>query len=295
MLPLTPFTFGCMSLGNSDDLADIRAQIRVVRAAMDAGVSFHASREYAGGGAFTIMRHAFEEDAARLPKLVLKIRCDNALLLKFDVEDALRRLNIGRIDVAQLVRAKHDGRPVVDDFLQGGEMWQACQKLSAEGKVGAFAMEIFESFSADAIRAVQAGLFPAYIFYFSPGERQASNDLYDMLMERKEPILALRTLCGGILDPARIAQIRQHNPDDDAIARFESLQPIYEKSGAKSWAEFSMAFLKSFPNVLTTIAGTSSEKHLHELLEANRNAKPMPAPLAQEIKTLHRKWAEADE
>jgi aryl-alcohol dehydrogenase-like predicted oxidoreductase len=293
MLPLTPFTFGCMSLGNSDDIADVRAQIKVVRAAMDAGVSFHASREYACGGAFTIMRHAFDEDSARLPKLVLKIRCDNALLLKFDIEDALRRLNIGRIDVAQLVRAKHDRRPVVDDFLQGGEMWQVCEKLRADGTVGAFAMEIFESFSPDAIRAVQAGLFPAYIFYFSPGERQASNDLFDMLMERKEPILALRTLCGGILDPARIASIRQHNPDDGAIARFQALQPIHEKSGAKSWVEFSISFLRSFPNVLTTIAGTSSEAHLHELLEASRTAKPMPAPLAAEILTLHRKWAEA--
>jgi len=293
MLPLTPFTFGCMSLGNSDDIADIRAQIKVVRAAMDAGVSFHASREYAGGGAFTIMRHAFEEEPARLPKLILKIRCDNALLLKFDVEDARRRLNIGRIDIAQLVRARHDRRPVVDDFLQGGEMWQACEKLRAEGKVGAFVMEIFESFSPDAIRAVQAGLFPAYIFYFSPGERQTSNDLFDMLMERKEPILSLRTLCGGILDPSRIAQIREKNSEDGAVARFEALHPIYEKTSAKSWAEFSMSFLRAFPNVLTTIAGTSSEKHLHELLEADRTAKPMAAPLADEIKTLHRKWAAA--
>ena len=282
-----------MSLGNSDDIADIRAQIKVVRAAMDAGVSFHASREYAGGGAFTIMRHAFEEEPARLPKLILKIRCDNALLLKFDVEDARRRLNIGRIDIAQLVRARHDRRPVVDDFLQGGEMWQACEKLRAEGKVGAFVMEIFESFSPDAIRAVQAGLFPAYIFYFSPGERQASNDLFDMLTERKEPILSLRTLCGGILDPSRIAQIREKNPEDGALARFEALHPIYEKSGAASWAEFSMSFLRSFPNVLTTIAGTSREKHLHELLEADRTARPMAAPLVEEIKTLHRNWAEA--
>jgi len=291
-LPLTPFTFGCMSLGNSDDIGDIRAQIKVVRAAMDAGVSFHASREYAGGGAFTIMRHAFDEDGSRIPHLILKIRCDNALLLKFDVEDARRRLNIGRIDVAQLVRAKHDRRPVVDDFLARGDMWKTCEKLRAEGKVGAFAMEIFESFSPDAIRAVQAGLFPAYIFYFSPGERQTSNALFDLLMQRAEPILALRTLCGGILDPARIARIRERNPDDGAIARFEALQPLYEKSGAKSWAEFSISFLRSFPNILTTIAGTSSEKHLHELLEAARTAKPIPTPLAEEIKTLHRKWAQ---
>jgi aryl-alcohol dehydrogenase-like predicted oxidoreductase len=293
VLPLTSFTFGCMSLGNNDGLDDIRAQIRVVRAAMDAGVSFHASREYAGGGAFTIMRHAFDEDRARVPKIILKIRCDNALLLKFDVEDALRRLNIDRVDVAQLCRAKHDRRPVVDDFLAKGEMWNVGQSLQREGKVGAFVLEIFESFSPDAIRAVQAGLFPAYIFYFSPGERQASNALFDLIEQRKTPILSLRTLCGGILDPKRIAQLRERNPDDRAIARFEVLRPIYEKSGAANWVEFSMSFLKSFPHLLTTIAGTSREPHLNELLDADRTSRPMAAPLANEIKALHRAWAQA--
>jgi aryl-alcohol dehydrogenase-like predicted oxidoreductase len=290
MLPLTPFTYGCMSLGNSHALDDIRAQIRVVRTTMDRGVSFHASQEYAGGGAFMVMRHAFDEDRARLPKIILKIRCDNAALLKFDVEDALRRLNLDRVDVAQLCRSQHDRRPVVDDFLAKGEMWSVCQKLKSEGKVGDFVLEIFESFSPDAIRAVQAKMFPAYIFYFSPGERQTSNELFDLLEQRKEPILSLRTLCGGILDPQRIAAIRQRDPKDGAIARFEALQPIYQKSGATSWAEFSVSFLKSFPNLVTTIAGTSSEKHLNELLEADQKSKPLPAPLVAEIRALHRVW-----
>jgi aryl-alcohol dehydrogenase-like predicted oxidoreductase len=290
-LPLTPFTFGCMSLGNSDELADIRAQIKVVRAAMDAGVSFHASREYAGGGAFTIMRHAFDEDRSRLPKLILKIRCDNALLLKFDVEDALRRLGLAYIDVVQLVRARHDKRPVVDDFIAQGEMYQACLELQRDGKIGVCVMEIFESFSSDAVRAVQAKLFPGYIFYFSPGERQASSELFDLLLARNEPILSLRTLCGGILDPARIAQVREKNPDDGAIQRFEALTPIYEKSGAKSWAEFSMSYLRSFKNLVTTIAGTGKMEHLDELLAADKSAQPMPENLAGEISALHRAWA----
>lgn len=291
MLPLTPFTFGCMSLGGSPAIDDIHAQIGVVRAAMDRGVSFHASQEYAGGGAFMVMRHAFDEDRARVPKIVLKIRCDNAALLKFDVEDALRRLNIGRIDIAQLCRAKHDRRPVVDDFLAKGEMWNVCRALKSEGKVGDFVLEIFESFSPDAIRAVEAGLFPAYIFYFSPGERQAGNELFDLLERRGEPILSLRTLCGGILDPQRIAAIRQHDPRDRAIVRFDALQPIYARSGAASWAEFSMSFLKSFPNLVTTIAGTSNRQHLDKLFEADQKSKPMSPPLVEEIKALHRAWA----
>lgn len=291
MFPLTSFTFGCMSLGNSDEISDIRAQIKVVRSAMDAGVSFHASREYAGGGAFMIMRQAFDEDRTKLPKLILKIRCDNALLLKFDVEDALRRLGLAHIDVVQLVRAKHDKRPVVDDFLAQGEMYEACLQLQRDGKIGIGVMEIFESFSPDAIRAVEAKMFPGYIFYFSPGERQTSNALFELLMNRNAPIVSLRTLCGGILDPARIAKIREKNPDDGAIKGFEALSPLYEKSGAKSWAEFSMSYLRSFPNLVTTIAGTSKQAHLDELLTADKAAKPMAPGLAGEISALHRAWA----
>ncbi len=291
MFPLTSFTYGCMSLGNSDEIADIRAQIKVVRSAMETGVSFHASREYAGGGAFTIMRQAFDEDRDKVPKLVLKIRCDNALLMKFDVEDALVRLGLRHIDVAQLVRAKHDRRPIVDDVLAKGEMWEVCDRLQRDGKVGQFVMEIFESFSPDAIRAVEAKMFPGYIFYFSPGERQTSNALFDLLMQRQEPVLSLRTLCGGILDPVRIEQIRGKNPEDGAVKRFEALKPLYEKSGAKSWAEFSMSYLRSFPNVVTTIAGTSRQEHLEELLAADKAAKPMAPELADEISGLHRAWA----
>jgi aryl-alcohol dehydrogenase-like predicted oxidoreductase len=288
---LSSFTFGCMSLGKSHSLPDIQAHIGVARAAMDAGVWFHASQEYAGGGAFMVMRHAFDEDRARRPKLILKIRCDNAILLKFDVEDALRRLDVERVDLAQLCRAQHDGRPVVDDFLNRGEMWSVCQDLQKSGKVGQFVMEIFESFSSDAIRAVNAGLFPAYIFYFSPAERQTSTELFDLLQKKSEKILSLRTLGGGILDPGRIQAIREKAPHDRAIAKFEALQPIFERSGAASWVEFSMSYLKSFPNLLTTIAGTSSLPHLRALLEVDRASKPMDAELASRITALHRESA----
>ena len=83
-LALTSFTFGAMSLGNDPD--KMAAHVGVARAAMESGVWFHASQEYAGGGAFMILRHAFMEAPAQVPKLILKIRCDNAAVLKFDVD-----------------------------------------------------------------------------------------------------------------------------------------------------------------------------------------------------------------
>lgn len=289
-LPALPFfTFGCMSLGNNPD--EFKNHVGVCRAAMEECTLFHASQEYAGGGAFMIMRHAFQENKARIPQLILKIRCDHATILKFDVEDALRRLNVERVDIAQLCRAKHDRRPVVDDFLSHGEMWEVCQKLEKEGKVGHFVLEMFASFSPDAIKAVQADLFPGYIFYFNPGERQASNELFKLLEQPDKDLISLRTLCGGLLDPVRIEALRAKEPGHHAIVRFETLKPLYEKSGCASWAEFSMSFLKSFPNIRTTIAGTSKLAHLNELLEADRRAKPMATPLKEEIKALLAEWS----
>ncbi len=286
--PLTTFTYGCMSLGK--DPALFTQDIRVARTAMDSGVWFHASQEYAGGGAFGIMRHAFDEDRAHQPRLVLKIRCDHAAILKFDVEDALRRLNVERVDIAQLCRAKHDERPVVNDFINKGEMWQVCQELQKSGKVGQFVMEIFASFSSDAIRAVNAGLFPGYIFYFSPGERQTSNELFQLIEQKNEPMLSLRTMCGGALEPANIQALRARNPNDPMIARFEALEPIFKQSGCATRAEFSFSFLKAFPNLLTSIAGTAKIAHLQDLLDGDRRAKPMDPDLVKRIKALHEQW-----
>lgn len=285
---LPSFTFGTMSLTGLPE--NFRDDIRVARAAMEAGVWFHSSQEYSGGGAFMVLRQAFDEDRARAPRMILKIRCDHAAVLRYDVEDALRRLALDRIDLAQLCRAQHDRRPVVDDFLAQGGMWQACQDLQKEGKVGHFILEIFASFSADALRAVEAGLFPAYIFYYNPAERQAGNALFRRLEERKEKILSLRVLGGGHLDAANIAALRARNPRHEAIARYDALEPLFRQSGHASWVDFSLAFLRTVPHLLTAIAGTSKVKHLHQWLEADAGAKPMDPELARKIRALHSQW-----
>lgn len=285
---LSSFTFGTMSLTGLPE--SFSEDVRVARAAMEAGVWFHSSQEYSGGGSFMVLRQAFDEDRSRTPKTILKIRCDHAAVLKFDVEDALRRLGIDHIELAQLCRAKHDRRPVVDDFLAHGEMWQACRALQKEGKVGQFIMEVFASYSPDAIRAVEAGLFPAYIFYYNPGERQASNELLRLLEEKEERILSLRILCGGHLDPAGIEALRERNPQHYAIARFEELVPLFDKSGCATWLEFSLSFLRTVPRLMTSIAGTSKRKNLQALLEADAKVRPMDPGLAGEIRELHSRW-----
>jgi aryl-alcohol dehydrogenase-like predicted oxidoreductase len=70
MMPLTPYTFGTMSLGRNP--ADVAQDLVVLRRAMEAGVSFHSSPTYNQGFTFMVLRLAFDEDRSRVPKMVIR-------------------------------------------------------------------------------------------------------------------------------------------------------------------------------------------------------------------------------
>jgi aryl-alcohol dehydrogenase-like predicted oxidoreductase len=284
--PLKFFTFCCASLGaNPDGFQD---EVRLARSAMEHGLWFHASQEY--NCAFWVIRQAFDEDPANKPPLIIKIRCDHAATIAFDVEDALRRLNVERVEIAQLCRSRMDHRRVVADFLNHGEMWQVCEKLKSQGKVGRFVLEVFSSFSSDALQGVENGLFPAYITYFNLGQREMNNPLFDAIHQRQVPIFSMRTVYGGNFDSEKIKALRARDPKHDIIQKYDLLEPIFRESGCTDWVEFSFSFLKSFPNVLSTVSGTSKFQRLQELVKAEASAKPLPTELSLKIQDLHRQW-----
>jgi len=139
--PPSFFTFGSMSLGS--DLGKIQEHVRIARRAMDARVWFHSSPTYNRGFTYMILRMAFEEARQLVPPMIIKIRCGVPRLLRFEVEDALRRLNIECIDVAQLVFTETGGAEVlVDDFVSGGPIKAVCDQLRAEGKVRQFCPQV---------------------------------------------------------------------------------------------------------------------------------------------------------
>ncbi len=285
---ISPLTYGCASVGKQID--QFMPNVSLIRSVMETGIWFHASQEYSGGGAFMVLRSAFDEARHQRPKVILKIRCDHSSVLAFDIEDALRRLNLDKIDVVQLCRAVHDSRPIVDDFISKGEMFRLCTQFKKEGKVGEFIFEIFSSFSQDALKAVKHDLFPAYIYYYNPGERQVSSELHQKLEASQKPILSLRTMCGGTLDPKRTAELKLKNPGHPMIPRYELLVPLFESSGCSSWAEFSFSFLKSRASFVTSVAGTSKKTNFTQLLEASRKAKPLETSLQKQIDQLHATW-----
>ncbi len=252
----TPYTFGTMSLGKR--VADFDRDLKLARTAMEAGVWFHTSQEYAAGDTFMILRQAFEQAPHQVPSTIFKIRCDRAETIRFDVEDALRRLNLSRVDVAQLCRDTHDHRAIVDDFLQQGPMYETCCELRKQGMVGNFIFEVFPGYAHDALEAVQHDLFDACIFYYNPAQRHAPPAVWQAMRDHETPMLALRTLGKISAPPAETAAHLEENGKREAAAKLRQLQPIFEASACASWPTFCVRFALSVPGVRTTIGGTAS-------------------------------------
>lgn len=277
-----------MSLGKR--VADWDSDVAVVREAIDAGLWLHTSQEYAGGGTFMVLRRAFDElrqshSGAKLPGVIFKIRCDSAATIRFDVEDACRRLGLERVDVAQLCRDTHDHRRIVDDFLNAGPMHDECRRLVERGLVGHYVFEVFPGFADDAYRAVEHDLFPGCILYLNPTQRNAPRSLWDLMQKKGTPVLALRTLGAVRPTPRQTAEAFAAKGQHDRAVFFKELQQVVDDAGC-TWPRFCVRYALSLPNVVTTIGGTSSRQHLRELIEAAEAFRPLDRELIERVERL---------
>ncbi len=288
---ITPFTYGTMSLGRAG--ADMTKDVAVARQAMEKDVWFHSSRAYGhgDGGTFKVLKQAFAEAPGQIPKMMFKVACESAELIRGDVDFTLKTLGLPKMEIAQLAGTSHDKRDIVDDFLREGPMFQTCRQLKEQGLVDKFVFEIFYSYSADGLKAVTHDLFDGYIFYYSLLERQVSNEIWAQLEARNLPILSLRPLAGAFLSNGPKVQERKlKDPAHPAFRRLEELAPLLEKSGCDTLIELSLRFLASQPLVKTTIAGTANATHLDELANAVGSAHPLDKQLTQELCELQSKW-----
>jgi len=238
---ISKYTFGAMSLGRKE--TNLKQDIQTARAAMASGVWFHASREYAKGDTFMVLRMAYDEARSEVPRCILKIRCDLAETIRFDVEDAVRRLGIDRVDIAQLCDSNFERRAVVDDFLAQGPMFDTCCRLREEGLVGNFVMEVFASFSQDAIRAVENDLFDGYIFYFNAVERQMSNPLFDLVQEKVPKLLALRTVGSGMMAKP-VDQLPNDRRIQESQPRLQEMEEIFMGTNVQEQRDFLKKFIQ---------------------------------------------------
>ncbi len=288
------YTFGTMSLG-ANNLASIADDVKVVRAAMDAGVWFHVCNGYAGGDTFAVLNRAFDEDRTRVPHTIAKCRRDNADVFSFDIESTRSRLGLDRIDCVQVCGSAQSYYTIpsrfIADCVNNGPIWDAMREHRNAGRVGAYVLEIFSSNSRALLEMVRQDLFDGYMFYFNPFEREVGEETFSAVLESGKPILALRTL-GAMRHGGgdKVDRPESLSPLFSSTLRDRMLAPIRERSGITDRLEFSFAFLFSLAQVATTIGGTRSVHHLEEFLRAADNVPSLTAESRNEVLSLHRTW-----
>src|SRR5688572_5263039 len=87
---LSPYVYGTTRLG--DAAIAFAERVRVARTAMDHGVWFHTSHQY--GDALAVLRTAFDEDRAHVPRLIFKIGWNSVSEVRATVETLTRQVGI---------------------------------------------------------------------------------------------------------------------------------------------------------------------------------------------------------
>ena len=283
---LSHYVYGTTRLGDSQiPFAD---RIKIARQAMDAGVWFHTSHTY--GDALQVLRTAFDQDRSHVPKLIVKIGWKSVDEVRQVVFQNLEPLGLDSLDIGQLCLQGQLG----EDFANGNESYEAFSSLRAEGLVRRFVLEVFPWTSRVALQALRGGysegLLDGYIFYLNPLQRFASNELWDLLVERNEAIIAMRTVSGGPVH--RLRDVPGAAWKEYLQKRAGEVAPIFERSGIRSWTEFCVRFAHSFPQVRATVGSTSRPENLEEFLKAARDIQPLPENIREEITRLQYRWSD---
>jgi len=272
MNPLTPFTFGSMSLGRNP--ADVTQDLAVARRARDAGVWFHSSPTYNNGFTFMVLRQLFDEDRSRVPKMVIKVRDASVSLMRFEVEDSCRRLGIDVINVAQLVSMDAKPGNLVDQLRgNGGPLADELASLRSRGLIDQAVIFLTPENSDAAVEATKSGLIDGLILYWNACQRDCRPTAWAAMQEKKIPTLALRTLGGG---PS----------DKNSSAKAADLAELIKASGCRNATDFNLRLAASEPIIQTTIGGTASMEHLEDYLAAAASAKPLPADILEKVELL---------
>jgi hypothetical protein len=283
---LSPFIYGTTRLG--DDKIPFQERVAIARAAMDTGIWFHTSHTY--GNALDVLRSAFDQDRTKIPKLIVKIGWNTADELRSVIHQNTDPLGIAGFDLGQLCL----GGQLAEDFANGGACYDTFFQLRDEGLVKRFVLEVFPWTSRVAIKALRGGymkgIVDGCILYFNPLQRFASNELWNLLQELQEPVIALRTVAGGNVH--RLRDVPGAAWKDYLRQRAAEVAPIFERSGIASWTEFCIRFAFSVPRTRATVGATSQRGNLNEFLSASKIIAPLPADILNELFRLQTRWSD---
>jgi predicted aldo/keto reductase-like oxidoreductase len=283
---LPPYIYGTTRLGDNQIPFDDR--VCMARVAMDAGIWFHTSHTY--GNALEVLRAAFDQARAKVPKLIVKIIGSTVDELRTVIRQHIEPLGVDNIELGQLCL----GGELANDFARGGDCYQAFSRLKQEGLVRRFVLEVFPWTSDVALKALRGGypegIVDGCIFYLNPLQRFASNELWDLIRKRNEPVIALRTVSGGNVH--RLRDVPGAAWKEYLQRRAVEVAPIFERSGIKTWTEFCLRFAHSFPQVRATVGATSRPENFREFLSAKDKLQPLPADIMNEIVKLQYRWSD---
>jgi hypothetical protein len=283
---LPPYIYGTTRLGDGN--IPFGDRVRTARAALEGTTWFHTSHTY--GNALEVLRAAFDQDRKRVPKLIVKIGWQRADELRDVIHQNIDPLGVEGLELGQLCLSGS----LAEEYATGGKCFEVFSELKRVGLVNRFVLEVFPWSSEVALRALRGGypegIVDGYILYLNPLQRFSSNELWDELVARKEPMIAMRTVAGGNVHKLR---------DEPGYAwkaylqeRATDVAPIFERSGIESWTEFCVRFAHSFPLVRATVGSTSRVENLKEFLVAAEHIEPLPADIVNEIVQLHYRWSD---
>ena len=283
---ITPYVYGTTRLG--DTTIPFEDRVEIAKAAIDMGMWFHTSHMY--GNALDVLRKAFDLDRTKVPKLIVKLGGDTIEQFRADIAKNSQLLGIHNIEIGQLCL----GGQLAEEFATGGQFYNELKQIKAEGLVNRFVMEVFPWTSEIALRALNGGyttdIVDGFIFYLNPLQRFASNELWDLLLENCEPIIAMRTVSGGPVHSLR--DVPGFAWKSYLQERAVQIAPIFERSGVENWTEFCVRFAHSFSQVRATVGATSKAENLQEFLSATEDIEPLPYDIVDAIVKLQYLWAE---
>jgi aryl-alcohol dehydrogenase-like predicted oxidoreductase len=283
---LSPYVYGTGRLG--DEKIPFDDRVRVARAAMDAGVWFHTSHTY--GSTLSVLRAAFDQERAKVPQLIVKIGWSSIDELRDIIRQNLEPLAIDGLALGQLCLRGE----LAESYVNGGDCYAEFARLKQAGLVRRFVLEVFPWTSPLALKALRGGypqgIVEGYILYFNPLQRFASNELWDELQARDEPIIAMRTVAGGPVH--RLRDVPGAAWTEYIQRRAVEVAPVFERSGIQNWTEFCVRFAHSFSQVRATVGSTSRPENLREYLAAARAIQPLPADILSEIVNLQYGWSD---
>ena len=273
---------GCMNFGDKTDEPE---SIRIIEAAMDAGINFiDTANSYARGASEQIVGKALSESGRR-DKVVLATKVSSRMgegpnqrggsryHIVQQVEQSLRRLRTDRIDLYQL--------HIMDLSLAVGESLRAMDDLVRAGKVlhigcskWAPALLVEALYLADRngwVRLISEQ--PPYNLL----DRRIENELIWTCKRHGVGLIPWAPIASGILsgkytpegslpEGARFDR-RGFRLNPEAIARADALKPLADEKGV-TLAEFSLAWVLRQPGITSPIIGPASMEHFQSSLKA---------------------------